>query len=147
MRYNGSDAIGGVINIITKQARSAWQTHASLEGQSANTYQINSQVSASYQQKTQFSLGLSQLKTLGISAADARNGNDEIDPYQNLSLHGKASFRPIKTLETGVAARFVNADIANDGFTGGIGAVDANNTRESRQRYLRAFAKLTLLDH
>jgi len=143
----GSDAIGGVINIITKQATSAWQTQASIEGQSTHTYQINSQISANYQQKTQFSLALSQLKISGISAAEARNGNDEIDPYQNLSLQGKVSFRPIKILEIGVAARFVNADIANDGFAGGIGAIDANNTRESRQRYRRAFAKLTLLNN
>src|SRR3546814_20073752 len=41
----GSDAIGGVVNIVTRRGRPGWRGHASAEGGSFGTYRLNGGVS------------------------------------------------------------------------------------------------------
>jgi len=78
----GSDAIGGVVNIITRRG-GPFALAASAEGGSLDTWRLNLSASGS-DGALEYGAAVNALGTKGISAADARNGNREADGYRNL---------------------------------------------------------------
>ena len=85
----GSDALGGVVNILTKRGRGKPRFTLSSSGGSYNTLQTAAGLSGSGQ-SVHYSLGLSRFATGGISAASTGYpGNTEKDGYKNLSLSGR----------------------------------------------------------
>ena len=80
----GSDAIGGVINIITKRGTGDPKVWASFEGGSFATFR---EAVGSYGEVSglHYSLALSRFDTDGISKADEGDDNDEKDGYENTS--------------------------------------------------------------
>ncbi|MCA8931063.1 MAG: TonB-dependent receptor, partial [Rhodospirillaceae bacterium] len=110
-----SDAIGGVINIITRRGSGAPSVTASVEGGSYGTVQAASSVSGGtdlYDGR----LGVTYFRTDGISAA--RQGT-ELDGYENLTVSGRAGLRPTDTLSFEATGRYLDADRdIDDGFTG-----------------------------
>lgn len=106
----GSDAIGGVINIITKKGKGKPSLYAGLEGGSYDTFRQFGGVSGEIG-KASFSLGLSHTKTHGFSAADEDlPGNEEEDGWENLSLSGRLDFEPTSWLALGSTLRFQKGD-------------------------------------
>ena len=84
----GSDAIGGVVNIITKRGGDgAFALRAQAEGGSFDTYRFNL---AAYGTSgtIEYGAATNYYGSNGISAADARNGNTEADGYHNLGATG-----------------------------------------------------------
>jgi vitamin B12 transporter len=80
----GSDAIGGVVNIITKRGGDTpFALNASVEGGSFATYHANAAANGSMG-AVDYGAALNYFSTGGISAADSRNGNPEADGYRNL---------------------------------------------------------------
>ncbi len=78
----GSDAIGGVVNIIT--ARGGDTTlHAEAEGGSFSTVHLNAAANGTYQ-ALEFGAAANFYVTNSISAADSRNGNSEPDGYHHV---------------------------------------------------------------
>jgi vitamin B12 transporter len=138
----GSDAVGGVINIITKKGSKGIQLNANAEGGSFGTYKVGGGINGGWQDKVDFSLSVNQFASDGISIAQS---GTERDGSSNLTFDGNVSARPLDILELGVSSRVVRADADTDGFKGGIGAVDANNRSETRQNYTKAYIKLNLL--
>ncbi|MCB9957557.1 MAG: TonB-dependent receptor [Rhodospirillaceae bacterium] len=112
-----SDAIGGVINIITRRGAGAPLVTASLEGGSFGTVQGSSSVSGGtdlYDGR----IGVTYFRTDGISAASQ---GSERDGYENLSVSGRAGLRPTDTLSFDLTGRYIDADRdIDDGFTGGF---------------------------
>lgn len=85
----GSQAIGGVINIITPVPEGALSSTTSSEVGSHGTAKLNASVEAGGE-KLAWRLGGNYLTTDGVSAFDERLGGREDDGYRNLGAHGRA---------------------------------------------------------
>ncbi len=116
----GSDAIGGVINIITKRGDGPVQTRVGLEGGSYGTGRGTFHMSGGGN-RAYFSIGGSYWDTSGFSSAAARNGNLEADGYQNGTLSGRFGWTPTEWLNVDYVVRYVDADVAIDDFDFGSG--------------------------
>jgi len=82
----GSDAIGGVVNIITQRGGDTpFALNASAEGGSYDTYHLNAGANGT-SGAVEYGVGANFIHSNGISAADKRNGNPETDGYTNLGL-------------------------------------------------------------
>jgi vitamin B12 transporter len=79
----GSDAIGGVVNIITRRGGSTpFALDASAEGGSFDTYHLNAAANGTAG-NVDYGAAANFYHTNGISVADSRNGNPETDGYTN----------------------------------------------------------------
>ncbi|OGD18729.1 MAG: hypothetical protein A2Y70_03415 [Candidatus Aminicenantes bacterium RBG_13_64_14] len=126
----GSDALGGVVNIITRAGRG--KPRLTLAS-SAGTHQtLTSDLGLSGSgRKADYSLSLFHERTAGISAASsAYPGNVEKDGYRNLSLAARFGYAPRPTKSLTLTVKAVKARSELDNF-GGPGGDDPN----SRQDY------------
>lgn len=87
----GSNAIGGVINIITKTGEGTPQVAISSEGGTFERFIQRARVSYA-DERVQTSLGVVREREDGISAADERSGNLEEDNFENTSLTWRAKY-------------------------------------------------------
>lgn len=79
----GSDAIGGVIDVISKRGGSdPFALTASAESGSFDTYHLNTAANGTAG-TVEYGAAANYIHTNGISAADKRNGNPETDGYGN----------------------------------------------------------------
>lgn len=84
----GSDAIGGVIQIFTKQGKGDLHLTASAGYGSYNTQQTAATLSGATE-RTRFSAGVSSLSTGGISSLKTNQGLDaDRDSFRNLGFNG-----------------------------------------------------------
>ncbi len=140
----GSDAMGGVVHIITHRGTGAPHVSFTLEGGSFSTYRASAAVSGS-SNLANYSFGVSRSQTQGISAAAESLGNHEKDGYQNQSVSGRIGVTPLPYFDLDIFARGMEgrADIDNGG---GAGQDDPNHTFDSTQWLFRAAPRLRLLD-
>lgn len=113
----GSDAIGGVINIITKKGRGKPSIAISFEGGSFNSYRETLNVQGEHQ-GLHFSLGVSRFDTNGISRAEERDGNSEKDPYCNTSVSNKLDYDVSDNLIFGNTFHYINSEFEYDDWFG-----------------------------
>ena len=139
----GSDAIGGVINIITKKGQQGIQLNAQIEGGAFDTYKASGGLRGGWEDKIDFAVNATQFESEGISISESGSENDA---NRNLTLDGTVNFHPLKNWEIGVVGKLVRSNTETDGFQGGIGSVDADNETETRQKFGRVFSKLTLFE-
>lgn len=100
----GSDAIGGVINIITKKGKGKPEFFLSAEGGSFETFREKIGVSGS-NDKVSYSASVSHLSTNGISKADKDLGNTEEDHYRDTNLSARLDAQISETVRTGFSVR------------------------------------------
>jgi vitamin B12 transporter len=81
----GSDAIGGVVNILTRRGDTPFAIRASAEGGSFDSYRVNAAANGTLSD-VEYGAAANFTHSNGISAADSRNGNPETDGYTNLGL-------------------------------------------------------------
>jgi len=140
----GSDAMGGVINIITH--RGSGDPHATfmLEGGSFSTYRGSVGVSGG-SKTVNYSFGASRSQSQGISAADERLGNHEKDGYLNDTFSGRIGVTPLPYFDIDFVARAMqgHSEIDNGG---GAGQDDPNHTFDSSQYLFRVAPRLMLFD-
>jgi len=123
----GSDALGGVINIITRQKQGKPKFHLSSYGGTYETMLGKAEVSGSTK-RLAYSLGGSYFKTNGFSAASSRyEGNTEKDGYRNTTLSGKFSFNLKENMDLHFSLRKIDAKADIDNSGGDYGD-DPNNT-------------------
>jgi len=140
----GSDAIGGVINIITKRGGEKPNGFASLEGGSYNSVRGAAGGSGG-NEWMQYSLGFSHWNTDGISAAAESDGNMEQDGYENNTVYATLGMQPTDNLDVDFTLRFIDAE--SDGDLGaGAGNDDPNYKTQSQQLLFRTQAQLYLFD-
>jgi len=113
--FYGSDAIGGVINIITRRGEGPLQVRVSGMGGSFGTHQERVQLSGG-DTNTYYSLGASYFDTDGISAISSRFGATERDGYQNATLSGRFGWTPADAFNVDYVFRYTDADSEVDGF-------------------------------
>jgi len=98
----GSEAMAGVINIITKKGKGKTKIETSLEAGSYGTYKPSVTISGG-DEKTDYRVTGSYLSTDGISAA--KDGTEK-DGYKNLSVSGRFGFKPAKILDLELSGRY-----------------------------------------
>jgi vitamin B12 transporter len=111
----GSDAIGGVINIVTKRGEGPAAFHASVMGGSFGTHQERVGVSGG-DCRHYYSFGGSYLQSDGFSSLSSRFGGVENDGYRNATLSGRYGWTPSESLNVDYVFRYTDADVEVDGF-------------------------------
>ena len=140
----GSDAIGGVINIITKRGGGTPSAFASMEGGSYNSVR-EAAGSRGGNEWMQYTMGFSHWNTDGISAAGKNEGNTEQDPYRNTTVYGTLSLEPNDNSDLDFTLRFIDAD-SNGDIGYGAGGDDPNYLTLSQQLLFRSQGRLYLFD-
>ena len=127
----GSDAIGGVINIITRKGQGPLQTRVGAMGGSYGTSRENINVSGG---NSQFysSWGGSYFDTRGFSSADKRQGNTEKDAFHLGNLAGRMGWTPTQNFDIDFVFRMNRGDVNIDGG-GGPGQDDPNRKNFTEQ--------------
>jgi|Deesub1362A_J573_1020465.scaffolds.fasta_scaffold00183_37 vitamin B12 transporter len=101
----GSEAMAGVINIITKKGKGRLKTDFSFEAGSFNTYKPVLTISGG-EKGFDYRITASYLKTDGISVA--KDGSEE-DGYKNVSVSGKFGFKVAENSELEFTGRYYYA--------------------------------------
>ncbi len=88
----GSQAVGGVINVITRRSGDAPVLDLTLEGGAFGTMRANIGL-AGETESSWFSIGLDTFNSDNLSTADSRNGNDERDRFRNTAIDARGGGR------------------------------------------------------
>jgi vitamin B12 transporter len=144
----GSDAIGGVINIITKKGKGGPKFSLSGQGGTYNTFKTIGTASGQVKD-VNYALSASETQSHGFSAAETLWGNPERDLYRNTSVDGRFGWDVNKDLDFGASVRY------NDGLTGldtyqqapPYAPVDAlGYTSSTSEVYTRGFSHIKLFN-
>jgi vitamin B12 transporter len=120
----GSDAMGGVINIITKRADQGAKVSVSSEAGSYRSFNQVAQVA--YGDKAlESTTGVTRQDLGNISAADASDGNSEHDGYENTSLTNTSRIHLTDNTDVTSTTRYARSHASLDSF-GGVGGDDPN---------------------
>lgn len=142
----GSDAIGGVVNVVSERPEDGFSFLGRGEGGSFNTG--SGLINAGYGGEDFYgSATIDHFTTGGISVAEERNGNTEEDGYENTTMRlkgGVALFDDMLEFE----AVGYRVDSTRDGDASAliVGAVDSDDTSDTLQHFGLASAKLKLFD-
>jgi vitamin B12 transporter len=141
----GSDAMGGVINVITRRGEGDPHALFTLEGGSFATYRGSVGVTGGTS-LVNYSLGASRSQTAGISSAASDLRNHERDGYRNDTFSGRIGVTPLSWFDVDVLARGTEsrADIDNGG---GAGQDDPNRVLSVDQWLFRVAPRLRLFDN
>ena len=141
----GSNAIGGVINIITKKGKGSPHFSALAEGGSFDSYKVGGKVSGSTD-KVNYNLSINHLYSRGFSAADERlPGNTEVDSYKNTTINTGLGITPLHNLDLQWNLHYSDADKELDN----CGGANCDNLfRDSNTKQLNTGLKghLSLFD-
>ncbi|MCK5345527.1 MAG: TonB-dependent receptor, partial [Candidatus Heimdallarchaeota archaeon] len=119
----GSDAIGGVINIVTKKGKGDLKWAAFFEGGSYNTFKEKLGLSGS-SDKIDYSLSVFRMDSDGTSKT-ANTDTDEDDGYENTTLSAKLGYKILDHAKLDVVFRHTDAKYDYDD---GAGQDDPNKT-------------------
>lgn len=111
----GSQAIGGVINIVTRQGRGPTQVRALVEAGSLNSYQVNIDLSGGNDQWT-YALATGHIESDSMSAFAKSAGGNESDGYENTGTIGRATYNISDTVSLDVRANYAVSQVGIDGF-------------------------------
>ncbi|MPY72831.1 MAG: TonB-dependent receptor [Alphaproteobacteria bacterium] len=139
----GSDAIGGVVNIITKRGEAEPKVRASAEYGSFDTFHSTASLSGG-SKLYDFALNGTFLRTDGISAASEANGNTEEDGNRSKTLQGRFGVRPSDVVELSFNGRWQRAKVETDEFV--TIAEDDGSFTNSTERFGKAEAKFSFFD-
>ncbi len=141
----GSDAMAGVINIITKRGEGELNAILELEAGSFETQSGRLIIDGG--DRLNYSLALSATESEGISVAEEEDGNTERDGYRNLSMSGRIDV-PVGTGgELTVTAKTMKSESDLDEINGNtfLFEDDPNSTIEESQLFTGARLLLDLL--
>jgi len=108
----GSDAIGGVINIITKSGADGFGGSASIEGGSFGTVRGHATVLGGTEELNG-RLTVSGVNSSGFSASSS---NEEDDGFANITISSRVEYSPIESLSFDGVIRYSDSDTEFDGF-------------------------------
>lgn len=113
----GSDALGGVINIITNKGSGKPKYSAQLEGGSYNTYKGLAGFNGSYS-KLNYSLTISRTKSDGFSSASQKYGNTEKDGFEFTNFSSLIGYNISDKAEINLYTRYAKSKADYDQFGG-----------------------------
>jgi vitamin B12 transporter len=142
----GSDALGGVVNIIPSRGQGKPRLTLTSSGGTYGTFLGQAAISGS-EGPASYSVGLSRYVTGGISAADAAlTGNSERDGYRNSTLSGRVGLALGKNIEVDVVGHAIWADTDIDNFGGPYGD-DPNSRQDYRSLFLKGQVRGLFLEN
>lgn len=139
----GSDAAGGVINIVTRRGDGKPYVSSAFEAGSFNTYQTNASVRGGGE-RYHFLLSGVDYRTGGITRATESRGNFENDAYKNKTMFSKFGVAPAENLNFDFVGRYTYYQGEYDG-SDKFAFDDASRTNGS-QIYGRGQGKLVVAD-
>ena len=140
----GSDAIGGVINVITKKGEGKLKLSGVAEGGTYGTWKTGGNISGGTE-RVNYSFDVSRLETDGFSSADKNMGNVLPNSYRNTNLSGRTGFKVNESLDLGITLRYGEGKAFLDNG-GGKGADDPNSYGTFNELFTRGFGHLKLLN-
>jgi vitamin B12 transporter len=140
----GSDAMGGVVNVITRRGKGEPRLSLLGEAGSFGTYRVAASL-AGGSDRVNYSLSASRWQTGGISTASKELGNSERDGYRNQSFSTRIGLTPAEFIDVDLFARAMDGRTEIDNG-GGAGQDDPNHVLDSSQWLFRAAPRVRLLD-
>jgi len=143
----GSDAIGGIINIITKKGTRTPQIHTAVEAGSFSTRHENFGFTTA-DDLANLAFSATLFDTDGFSAAGEKYGNTEDDGYDHTSLSLNFGLTPSETFDLNVNLRTTKSNYEYDDgydFLTGLTA-DSNATQDSEDQFGRVEGTFHLLE-
>lgn len=141
----GPDAIGGVINIITRKGQGKPSVSASVEGGSFNSLAGSAAVQGAID-KINFNVGIAGFRSDGISVTPKSQRppgvKGEDDPYRNLTLNARLGMEVTENFELSLFGRYVSSRSQYDNWPG----EDPNLRERTEQFYGRALGELHLME-
>ena len=134
----GSDAMGGVINIITKEGKAGFNPTADFEIGENNYHKESVSISGA-QGSSHYSLSASNLETDGISAKNGEFDDPDDDGYKNKNVTLKAGHQFTDIFAMDTVLRYSDAENEYDGYSS-----EVNSTNQQHQAKLNT--NLDLLD-
>ena len=137
----GSDAMAGVINIITRKGEGAPSSYVDVEGGSYETWRIGAGSSGEID-RFNYSVSVSHFDTDGIPATDAFS---ERDGYRNQTFSTRLGYQLTDDASVSLFARYIDSDIDYD-------SVDASfmpspeGKIEKEELFVRGETEVLLLD-
>ncbi len=128
----GSEAMAGVINIITKRGKGKPKLSVSAEGGSFSTYKTTASISGA-KDVWDYRVTASYFDTGGISAAKS---GTEADGYTNKSISTKIGLMPSDKLGVELNLRYFEDTSKLDSYKWGVGLVDDLNYVQDGKHYL-----------
>ena len=142
----GSDALGGVVNIITKKGQGKPKFSLSSVAGSYGTIISSAGINGSTE-RMQYSFGTSYFRSDGFSAASANyEGNEEKDGYRNLTIWGRLGFRLSDNLDVDLILRTLNTQIDIDN-AGGAQGDDPNNVQDYNALFIKTQVRNLMLNN
>ena len=141
----GSDALAGVINIITKKGSGKPKYSAAVEGGSYNTYKGLAGINGTYN-KLNYSLSISKSKSEGFSAASDKFRNKEKDGFELLNFSSVFGYQISENAEVNLLARYGNSEADYDRF-GGMHGDDPTYIFDQEEFSIRSEARLKLYEN
>ena len=135
----GSDALAGVVNIITKKGQGSPIVSGYLEGGAFDTVHNGISLNGSVN-KYHYSLSTEYLYSGGINIAEQGN---EKDGYQNSTLSFRMGGQPLRGLDIDINGRHIQADSRFDDDSTGIARDEEANRDDTKQDYFRIHAEHT----
>ncbi len=140
----GSDALAGVINIISKKGNGSPKFSLLTEGGSYNSYKAQLGVNGSLQ-KLNYSVALSRTGSDGFSVASEKYGNTEKDGYNFNNASALIGYSISENSEINLYTRFLKSESDNDQFGGEFGD-DPTYLTNQEEFSIRGEGKLKLYD-
>lgn len=139
----GSQAIGGVVNIVTAEPTRPFQASLDAEAGSRGTTYLRGSVGGASERAT-WRLAASRYQTDGFSAF-ARGTED--DGYENLGLSGRANIRIVEGVSVDLRAVYSDGTVDVDGFPPPLFAFgDTRETSSTKELVTYAGLNFDLFD-
>jgi vitamin B12 transporter len=140
----GADAIGGVINVITRKGAGPLAGEVSAEGGSFGTFNETAAMRGS-NSRFNYSVGASRQDSEGISSAAEKNGNPEKDGFGRTELSSRLGWTPVSEFDATALIRWNRSNYDYDSFLNGAPADSADHA-EAERLLLNGEGKLRLFD-
>jgi vitamin B12 transporter len=140
----GADAIGGVVNIITKKGNGPATGEVSAEAGSFNTFNEKAEMRGG-NSRYNYSVGASRQDSQGISSASERNGNTEKDGYGRSEASARLGWTPVEEFEATGLVRWNQSRYDYDSAVNGV-MMDTDDRGEAESLLLYGEGKARLLD-
>lgn len=111
----GSQAIGGVVNLITREPTEELGVFARAEYGARDTAELTGNVSGRFG-PVAASIGASYLHTDGISAFSEARGGAERDGFESLGVNGKIDIALSENLSIDLRGFYADGEVGIDGF-------------------------------
>jgi vitamin B12 transporter len=144
----GSNAIGGVINIITARGEGPLSVRARLMGGSFGTHQEGARVSGGTDVYN-YSVAGSWFQTDGFSAASPRVGGVEADGFEQGTVSGRFGWTPIDEFDVDYIFRWIDASAEIDDASFALGSPptdDPFRLNQTEQFFQRIQARRSTLE-